>query len=65
MEVDGWANEIRVQRPKLPLGVDQVAVRGLQVGERTVDLLFQRSGARVLAHAEGIDAGEVPLRILA
>ena len=59
VEVDGWANEIRVQRPKLPLGVDQVAVRGLQVGERTVDLLFQRSGARILAHAEGIDAGEV------
>jgi hypothetical protein len=42
-----------------------VVVRGLQVGEHNVDLLFTRSGHRILAHAEGRDAAEVPLRILA
>jgi len=65
LEVDGWQQEIRVRRPRLPSGVDQVAVRGLQVGEHSVDLLFTRSGHRILAHAEGPDAAEVPLRILA
>ena len=65
VEVDGWANEIRVRGPRLPLGVDQVAVRGLEVGGRSVDLFFQRSGERILTHAEGPDASHVPLRILA
>ncbi len=65
VEVDGWANEIRVRRPRLPLGIDQVSVRGLQVGERSIDLVFTRSGDVILAHAEGPDASEVPLRTLA
>ena len=64
VEVDGWANEIRVQRPTLPLGVDNLAVRGLQVGDCEVDLLFQRSGDHVLAYTEGRDAASIPVRSL-
>ena len=64
VDVDGWANEIRITRPRLPAGIDQVVLRELEVGERTVDLVFQRSGRHVVAIAEGRDAGEVPVRML-
>jgi glycogen debranching enzyme len=62
IEVDGRGGEIRVHRPRLPLGVDQVSDRGLEVGERRVDLVFQRSGEHVVASTEGRDAGAVPVR---
>jgi glycogen debranching enzyme len=62
IEVDGRIGEIRVHRPHLPLGVDQVSVRGIEVGERRVDLVFQRAGPHVVAFTEGHDAGEVPIR---
>jgi glycogen debranching enzyme len=62
IDVDGRGGEIRVHRPRLPLGVDQVSVRGLEVGECRVDLVFQRSGEHVVAFTEGRDAGAVPVR---
>jgi glycogen debranching enzyme len=62
IDIDGRAGEIRVQRPRLPLDVDQVSLRGLEVGGRTVDLVFQRSGEHVVAFTEGHDAGEIPIR---
>ena len=62
IDIDGRVGEIRVQRPRLPVGVDQVSLRGLEVGGRTVDLVFQRSGEHVVAFTEGHDAGEIPIR---
>ncbi|MFC7301923.1 glycogen debranching N-terminal domain-containing protein [Cognatiluteimonas weifangensis] len=63
VEIDGGSGEIRIDRPRLPLGVDQVALRGLAVGGYSVDLLFQRSGRHVLAFTEGADAARVPVRL--
>ena len=62
--VDGCSKEIRITRPRLPLGVDQVALRELDVGGYRLDLVFRRSGRHVVAIAEGPDADKVPLRIL-
>jgi glycogen debranching enzyme len=64
VEVDGRTGEIRVQHPRLPPGVDQVSVRALQVGERQVDLVFQRSGGHVVVFTEGRDAGMVPIHCM-
>jgi glycogen debranching enzyme len=63
VDVDGWRGEILVDRPQLPVGVDQVALRGLAVGPHTVDVVFQRVGDHVVAFTEGPDADAVPLRI--
>jgi glycogen debranching enzyme len=63
VDVDGWHGEILVDRPQLPPGVDQVALRGLAVGPRMVDLVFQRMGEHVVAFTEGEDADTVPLRL--
>lgn len=63
VDIDGWLSEIHVDRPQLPLGVDQVALRGITVGVHSVDLVFQRIGGHVVVFAEGADAKAVTLRI--
>jgi glycogen debranching enzyme len=63
VEVDGWANEIRIDHPQLPLGIDQVALRGLRVGDHRLDLVFKRIDGRIVAWGEGPDAGAVPLHL--
>ncbi|MGN6513298.1 MAG: amylo-alpha-1,6-glucosidase [Lysobacteraceae bacterium] len=63
VEVDGWANEIRIDHPQLPLGIDQAALRGLRVGERELDLVFRRVDGRIVPYTEGPDAGAVALQL--
>jgi glycogen debranching enzyme len=63
VDIDGWRNEIHVDRPQLPVGVDQVALRGIEVGAHRVDVVFQRVGDHVVAFTEGVHAEAVPLRI--
>ena len=41
----------------LPLGIDQVALRGLAVGRARVDVVFQRVGEHVVAFTEGRGCG--------
>jgi len=42
LEPDATENTLRVVRPALPEWLGEVSVRGLRVGEATVDLLFRR-----------------------
>jgi glycogen debranching enzyme len=63
VQVDGWAGEIRIDDPQLPLGIDQVALRGLVVGEYRIDLVFRRINGRIVAWGEGEDAAAVPLQV--
>ncbi|MEE3624923.1 hypothetical protein UCD39_13120 [Nitrospirillum sp. BR 11752] len=50
-----------MNRPKLPIGIDQLTVRRLTVGEHTVDLFFQRMGGQVIASISDHEEGLVPL----
>ncbi len=61
LEIDGWKGEIRVNRPRLPIGIDSLTVRHLQVGEVGVDLTFQRVGDRIVAFLADRHEGLVPL----
>ncbi|WP_416211202.1 amylo-alpha-1,6-glucosidase [Nitrospirillum sp. BR 11828] len=61
IQIDGWRGEIHVNRPKLPIGIDQLTVRRLTVGEHTVDLFFQRMGGQVIASISDHEEGLVPL----
>ena len=64
MEIDGWRGEIQVTDPLLPLGIDNVSLRGLRIGAYRVDVQFQRLDRRVVAYCEGPDADRVPLRVV-
>lgn len=61
LEIDGWDGEIRVTRPRLPIGIDTLTLRHLGVGGTRVDLTFQRVGDRVVAFLADRHEGLVPL----
>ncbi len=61
LEIDGWNGEIHVTRPRLPIGIDTLTLRHLGVGDKKVDLTFQRVGDRVVAFLADRHEGLVPL----
>ena len=61
IRIDGWAGEILVDQPRLPIGIDQLRVRHIEVGLARVDLIFERAGERVVAHLDPRHEGLVPL----
>jgi len=61
LEIDGWNGEIHVDRPRLPIGIDNLTIRHLGIGTTSIDLNFQRVGDRVVAFLAGRDEGKLPL----
>jgi glycogen debranching enzyme len=61
IRIDGWKGEIDVERPRLPIGIDNLVVRHLAVGTENVDLLFERIGDRVVCYADNRHEGLVPI----
>ena len=61
LEIDGWEGELHVTNPRLPIGIDTLTLRHLNVGEKAVDLTFQRVGERVVAFLSDRHEGQVPL----
>jgi glycogen debranching enzyme len=61
IRVDGLRGEIHVDRPALPMGIDRLELRHLQVGDASVDIVFQRVGERVVAFPKGNKPSAVPL----
>jgi glycogen debranching enzyme len=49
LSIDAERREVRLARPTLPLGVDQLSLAGLGVGDACVDIDFQRLGGRIAA----------------
>ncbi len=47
VSIDAFAGTIQIAAPTLPNGIDRLSVTGLQVGEASVDLAFQRLGDMV------------------
>jgi glycogen debranching enzyme len=48
LRIDGWSREVRIVRPRLPIGIDHLALRRLAVGAETIDLGFHRVGSDVV-----------------
>jgi glycogen debranching enzyme len=61
LEIDGFRSEIHVTRPRLPIGIDQLSIRRLNVGGTQVDLHFQRVTDRVVAYLDTRHEGVIPL----
>ena len=55
IRIDGWNTEIHVESPRLPIGIDGLTLRDLQVGAHKVDLLFERLGEHVVVTPVGTD----------
>lgn len=65
IRVDGLRREIHIEQPQLPVGIDNLIVRGIAVGDIAIDLEFQRMGDRVAVapHGRGRDAIPVLLHV--
>jgi glycogen debranching enzyme len=61
LEIDGFNGQIQINRPRLPIGIDHLTIRRLEVGKTAVDLSFQRVGDRVVAYLDTRYEGLAPL----
>ncbi|MBS0360862.1 MAG: amylo-alpha-1,6-glucosidase, partial [Proteobacteria bacterium] len=61
IQVDGARGEISIVDPRLPIGIDQLSVTGLRVGDEKVDLSFQRVGGHVAVTTRG--RARAPIRL--
>jgi glycogen debranching enzyme len=52
LHIDGWRNQIHVDRPELPAEIERLTLHGLALGDARVDLVFQRVGKRVIVTAD-------------
>jgi glycogen debranching enzyme len=50
--VDALKGSVSIVDPHLPIGIDQLWIQGLVVGEETVNLAFERHGDRVAVTSE-------------
>lgn len=63
VRIDGRRNRVEVERPRLPIGIDHLTIHDVAVGERRLNLVFQRVGDRVAAYADGVDAERVRVMV--
>jgi len=63
LRVDGVKREIHVDRPMLPIGIDQLELRHIQIGDLSTDIMFQRVGERVVAFPRGKTPAAIPIFI--
>ena len=65
IHIDGFGEEVHIRNPRLPLGIDNLLLRGITIGDRSVDLEFQKSGKQVLVSPRktGRDALPVLLHV--
>jgi hypothetical protein len=63
VQIDGERREVHVTRPLLPIDVESLMIRGLQVSGAAIDLDFQRIGDEVVVvPSRHLEAG---VRVLA
>ena len=58
VEIDGLRGEIHVDRPRLPIGIDEVRLHDVALGGDRVDLLFRRVDERVGMFVDGKGDGD-------
>ena len=63
LSVDGWGQALRIEQPRLPVGIDQLTIRRLVLGDATVDVTFQRLGSQVAVYPEGTERTAVPITV--
>jgi glycogen debranching enzyme len=64
LQIDGARNRIRIDRPRLPIGIEHLSVDALPLGSGKVSLAFQRVGGQVVVSAsENSAASEIVVRM--
>jgi hypothetical protein len=53
MTVDAVNDEVRIDRPALPEGIDWLEIGDLRLGDKTATITFRRVGGQVIPSVEG------------
>ncbi len=53
--IDALREEILIEQPALPEGIDWLEVRNLRIGAKTVSIVFSRVGGKIVASADNRD----------
>lgn len=48
IRIDGWKGEIHIDRPHLPVGIDSLSLKKLEIRGHEIDLRFERLGNHVV-----------------
>uniref|UniRef100_UPI0025E6FF4D amylo-alpha-1,6-glucosidase n=1 Tax=Phenylobacterium sp. TaxID=1871053 RepID=UPI0025E6FF4D len=51
LRIHGEGAEVEIHNPSLPIGIDRMSLEGLKIGAGSIDLAFERQGARVAVHS--------------
>lgn len=51
LSIKGETAEVEIRDPVLPIGIDRLSVAELEIGDGSIDLTFERQGARVAVHS--------------
>lgn len=51
LSIDGETAEVEIRNPILPIGIDRLSITGLQIGDGSIDLTFERQDRRVAVHS--------------
>jgi glycogen debranching enzyme len=51
LSIVGEDAEVEIRNPTLPIGIDRLSVDGLEIGDGSMDLTFERQGPRVAVHS--------------
>src|SRR5690606_28125071 len=49
LSIDGERREVHIDRPMLPVGIQSLQLREIQIGDARIDLTFYRIGDEVIA----------------
>jgi glycogen debranching enzyme len=63
VSIDGGRQEVHIQQPLLPIGVETLKIRDLPVGDARIDIEFQRMGSEVVVAP--LKHANVGIRVLA
>jgi glycogen debranching enzyme len=65
ISVSAWREDIRIDDPRLPTGIENLEIRNLRVGSKVVNLSFQRVGTSVVTYSDQHFGGVVPIMLRA
>src|SRR5437660_1562036 len=65
ISVSAWREDIRIEDPRLPTGIEHLEIRNLVVGKKVVNLTFQRMGTSVVTYSDQHFGGVVPIMLRA
>ena len=51
LTIDGWKGEVQLRDPRLPIGIDRLAIEGLEVAGSLTDIVFEHAGKTVTVQA--------------